>query len=538
MRASSWMGLSAAIVLGISVSGCSKPTSDESVKVATPSAGVDAALDAPASQPAAEDPGSVGSAADREKPSAKAHSAGHSDPEFGPYCDGWKKPAVIIAATGQMHGYFEPCGCSDPQYGGVSRRAELLKQLEERGWPVIPVDLGGTLRRVRQQSQFKFQTLLAALRDMKYRSLALGTEELQLGAGWLLSQHLPDDKDPNLTLSFLAANVVLFQTPELGTPVTHRVVQAGDSKIGLTAVYDPKLLDKGVNLDSETVQVLDPVEPLKKAVAAMQAENGDLIVLLSHSLLSTSQELAKQFPEIPLILSTGPIEEPLTDNPLKIGGTTLVTVGHKGKHTGLVGWYPDTKDEPFRFDLVKLDGKRFKDDPRMIEHMKFYQDMLRDSQLAETEPALQHPSGAKYVGAEKCGECHTKAFAKWSETGHASAFDSLREGRRGISRIFDPECLSCHVTGWHPQQVLRYDSGYVNEKVSAHLLGNQCENCHGPGSQHIELVEADDLAAARKLVKVTLKQAQTFCYECHDLDNSPHFNFESYWPEIAHPGLD
>ena len=163
---------------------------------------------------------------------------------------------------------------------------------------------------------------------------------------------------------------------------------------------------------------------------------------------------------------------------------------------------------------------------------------LKDSQLAETEPALQHPSGAKFVGAEKCGECHTKAFEKWSETGHASAFDSLREGRRGIPRMFDPECLSCHVTGWHPQQVLRYDSGYINEKLSAHLLGNQCENCHGPGSKHIELIENDDIAAARKLVKVTLKQAQTFCYECHDLDNSPHFVFEEYWPKVAHPGLD
>ena len=104
--------------------------------------------------------------------------------------------------------------------------------------------------------------------------------------------------------------------------------------------------------------------------------------------------------------------------------------------------------------------------------------------------------------------------------------------------MFDPECLSCHVTGWHPQQNLRYDSGYINEKMSAHLLGNQCENCHGPGSKHIELIENDDIESARKLVKVTQKQAQTFCYDCHDLDNSPHFVFEEYWPEVAHPGLD
>ena len=540
MRASSRIGLSAAVLLTICFSGCSNDVGDGGGAGPSSSSEAKDAAGNSATQARPTSTASIEGEADNsvESSSGESHSAASSGPAFGPYCDGWKKPAVIFAATGQMHGYFEPCGCSDPQYGGVSRRAELLRQLEERGWPVIPVDLGGTMKRVRQQSQFKFQTLLAALKDMKYRALALGTEELQLGAGWLLSQHVPDDNDPNLTLSFLAANVVLFGTADLGTPVPHRIVQAGNQKIGLTAIYDPKLLDGSVNLDADTVQVIDPVEPLKKAIAALQAEKVDLIVLLSHSRLATSKELAKQFSENSLILSTGPIEEPLTDNPLKIGETTLITVGHKGKHAGLVGWYPDATDGKFKFDLVKLDGKRFKDDPRMVEHMKFYQEMLKDSQLAETEPSLRHPSGAKFVGAEKCGECHTKAFAKWSKTGHASAFESLREGRRGIPRMFDPECLSCHVTGWHPQQVLRYDSGYINEKLSAHLLGNQCENCHGPGSQHIELVENDDLEAARKLVKVTLKQAQTFCYECHDLDNSPHFVFEEYWPEVAHPGLD
>jgi hypothetical protein len=533
MRSSSWIGLWAVIILGIGFSGCSTSSDDENPGRPDDLPPVDAAT----SQSAAGASTSTTDGRAHETP-AGGHSSGSSDPAFGPYCDGWEKPAALFAATGQMHGYFEPCGCSDPQYGGVSRRAELLRQLEERDWPVIPVDLGGTMRRVRRQSEFKFQTLLSAVRDMKYRALVLGTEELQLGGGWLLSQHVPHETDPNLTLSFLAANVVLFKSPELGTPVSHRIVQAGNLKIGLTAIYDPKLLDGSVNLDADTVQVLDPVEPLKKAIAALKAESADLIVLLSHARLSTSKQLAEQFPEIPLILSTGPIEEPLTDNPVKIGKTTLITVGHKGKHTGLVGWYPNSTGSKFKFELVKLDGKRFKDDARMIEHMKFYQDMLRDSNLAETEPSIQHSSGAEYVGAERCGECHTKAFAKWSETGHASAFESIRKGRRGIPRIFDPECLSCHVTGWHPQQVLRYESGYLNEKVSAHLLGNQCENCHGPGSKHIELVEADNLEEARKLVKVTLKQAQTFCYECHDLDNSPHFVFEEYWPKIAHPGLD
>jgi hypothetical protein len=28
------------------------------------------------------------------------------------------------------------------------------------------------------------------------------------------------------------------------------------------------------------------------------------------------------------------------------------------------------------------------------------------------------------------------------------------------------------------------------------------------------------------------------CMECHDLDNSPDFDFQLYWPEVEHYGLD
>ncbi|MFP6768775.1 MAG: cytochrome c family protein, partial [Planctomycetaceae bacterium] len=152
--------------------------------------------------------------------------------------------------------------------------------------------------------------------------------------------------------------------------------------------------------------------------------------------------------------------------------------------------------------------------------------------------------GREFVGAERCRECHTKPMAQWKQTGHARAFESLARGRTGqehnwIPRTFDPECLSCHVTGWHPQDVLPYKSGYVDRGSSAHLLGNQCENCHGAGSRHVALVEADRIEESLPDVRVTLEKARRItCIGCHDLDNSPKFDFDSYWPQVAHPGRD
>src|SRR5262245_45944428 len=62
--------------------------------------------------------------------SAEKSTAASAKPLF----DGWDKPAVAILFSGEMHGYIEPCGCSLHQLGGLSRRADLLRQMEKRGW--------------------------------------------------------------------------------------------------------------------------------------------------------------------------------------------------------------------------------------------------------------------------------------------------------------------------------------------------------------------------------------------------------------------
>ena len=195
----------------------------------------------------------------------------------------------------------------------------------------------------------------------------------------------------------------------------------------------------------------------------------------------------------------------------------------------------------------------------MITLMSTYQDRLKSEELANMAEGVPHPSGAKFVGAEKCGECHSDAFDVWKNSKHAHAFESLdpqneltgHERLKGINRSFDPECISCHVTGWDPKQYYRFQSGFINEEYAATdelkqaftaLRGTQCENCHGPGSLHIELIDNEESketpGPGRKSVRVTVDQARDrTCNTCHDLDNSPKFDFDTYWPQVKH-GLD
>jgi mono/diheme cytochrome c family protein len=94
--------------------------------------------------------------------------------------------------------------------------------------------------------------------------------------------------------------------------------------------------------------------------------------------------------------------------------------------------------------------------------------------------------------------------------------------------------------------MLRYKSGYVREQLSAHLLGQQCENCHGPGSLHVSREEGsasmEEKLESRKMVRRTLAEAKkSMCIECHDPDNSPKFTperFDELWEIVKHPGKD
>src|SRR5262249_53590953 len=113
--------------------------------------------------------------------------SGHAKPRDvpPPPFRGWREPAAVLVLTGQQHGYLEPCGCSELQPGGMAQRADFLRLVrEEKGWPVVPLDVGGTLleeRVSRLQSKLKYDAILKGLEMLGYKALQLGLEDLMLG---------------------------------------------------------------------------------------------------------------------------------------------------------------------------------------------------------------------------------------------------------------------------------------------------------------------------------------------------------------------
>ena len=469
----------------------------------------------------------------------------------------WPKPKLALVATGEQLGYFEPCGCTANQLGGMSRRASLFEKIQMLGWDVRGIDVGSVSRRTGTQAKLKFETSLEAMRELRYVALGLGPEELKFEAGYLLSQHLSDGDEP---LRFLGANLTFFGTKDLGTPLSSTVIEIDGIKVGVTSVMSDSIR-KSVIPDmtpeeaaNAEIQWTDPAEALTAALKGFDQAGVTVRILLAQTTLEESKKLAEDFPDLTMIVRANGFGEG-ADNVETVGSVRLIEVGKNGKAAGVIGLYPEDTETPLRFELVPLSGDLFPDSDRMTQLMQSYQDRLKSEAVAKSDGAIPHPSGAIYVGAAKCGECHTTAYEIWKNTPHAHAFESLdpsfkRKGferLHGVNKSFDPECIACHVTGWDPKEFLRFESGFVNEEFAADdaekqlqglLAGNQCENCHGPGNRHVEYIEADNKAAAVNEVKVTLLQVEQTCNNCHDGDNSPGFNFEKYWEDVKHDGKD
>jgi hypothetical protein len=140
--------------------------------------------------------------------------------------------------------------------------------------------------------------------------------------------------------------------------------------------------------------------------------------------------------------------------------------------------------------------------------------LVRQSTVAQ-QPATERaepapPAGQTFVGSKDCAACHFDQFMAWRQTPHAKAFDILPAKYRA-----DAMCLKCHTTG-HGQP-----SGFTNLQATPNLVGNSCEGCHGPGSEHSKVAKSfgqkklTPQEEAQVRDTIYLMQPKNVCAECH-----------------------
>src|SRR6185369_8919814 len=149
----------------------------------------------------------------------------------------WPKPDVALLFSGEQNGYLEPCGCAglENQKGGLKRRFTFIKQLRDKGWNVVPMDLGGQVTRTGVQAARKVDFSYAALVKMGYAVVGYGPGELKLGTDLsFIVLNLTEATNP-----LISANVSLDNFSS-GSSKLYKIVEVGGMRIGITSVLGKK----------------------------------------------------------------------------------------------------------------------------------------------------------------------------------------------------------------------------------------------------------------------------------------------------------
>lgn len=430
------------------------------------------------------------------------------------------KPEVAIVVTGQTYGYLSPCGCSRPQKGGLERRANLLKILREKGWPVLPVDLGDLSppKKVQDQDHLKYEFMMKALAEMGYAAVGLGIQDLDQQLYHLLARYtLQKTNEPPFILAanLLARNEKGEMTREsFAVPGARSMIDSfeivredrraiGKPKphipVGIVGLLGSNLAPRLAEID-KSFAIGKPADALKSTVMAMKNTNPQtaINILLFSGSRDEAVQLAETQKDFHIVLcQSEESEPPQFPTLLNQDRTFLLQIGHKGQNLGVVGVFKTANGYEMKYQLVPLgeefltpEGDEAAKANRTLQLLEEYTAKVKkDNLLAKyTEKPLPHeaqieyPSAKlSYVGSEKCQSCHPNEFKIWKDSKHSHAMEALEKyAVRPSLRQFDGDCVQCHTVGF------RYQTGYRNDTETPHLRHVGCESCHGPGSGHVE----------------------------------------------------
>ncbi|HZX94083.1 MAG TPA: multiheme c-type cytochrome [Myxococcales bacterium] len=488
---------------------------------------------------------------------------------------------LTLVFSASVAGQLVPCGCSPDQRGGMPRAVALVEKLRATEPNLLFVDAGDLLfesasrppEQMLTQRQLKARTLAQGDALLGAAARALGARDLALGAQFAVET---------------AEGVPLLDAGVAPVPGARATVlaSAGPVKVGLFAAgfeQDPAatiaarakgLRDQGAQV---VVLLLHPRGDNSFAAAqgllpALKAAGVDLAVLGRRDDPATDTD--RKDAGLPPLLAVEGHGQSLLRVDVHLGqGPLQLAPGAEDRKDEVKAL--EVRIERFRAQIQLYPERRAQleakigeleerkrtlaaapvekpaagsawaqasfvplteaagADERAQKLVSAYDRKVSEINLEEAKKQPEAcPAAARgepsYVGAARCVECHEEAVAFWTQTRHGRAYETLVK----VEKQFSLDCIRCHVTGWQqPGGVCRIDRTDVGGPgVDGHGVGRrdvQCEDCHGPGSDHLQDATGGHI---RKEVPKNL------CMRCHEAENSPHFDDATYRPYIVGPG--
>lgn len=397
--------------------------------------------------------------------------------------------AITVFLTGNELGALKPCGCSGGQLGGFDRRSAILNSVPAT--KRLIVDTGLFVQGDSQQELIKFNIVIQALGLLNYDLVNLTEKDVEIAKNLGLLD--------NIGLVFNVISPQSLADVNVPAKFTRQFSLKGITIAVTVAAFDAESTPMG------RIREIFTREPGQKSVNILIVNHCDDDVIASITKMGVVDCLVcpSESDEAGAIGEQG--EKPL-----------VVSVGRFGRYVGKLQiravLAPDKLE--FAFSAIGV-TEDLPLDKSLVQLYKTYQQWVKQENLLEKQPRFVLPNGLEYVGSESCSTCHEYEYEKWSSRAHAHAFAILER----VGSAFDPECVICHVVG------AEYEGGFISASDTPHLRNVGCENCHGPGSEHINTAGA-----------VETTEPKSKCIDCHTPDQSANYpgNEQLYFKKIIH----
>lgn len=489
--------------------------------------------------------------------------------------------ADLFFTTGTL-GYIEPCGCTSKPLGGLQRLASVVRGSDR---PSALIDAGSLLfpdkvdSVTHDQHVLKSRILARAYRKLGAVAINLGPSDLAVGRAFLAELQREG------AVPFISANV--RPVGEGGPTVAQSFLrEIGGIKIGLTGVATPEDFP-----GTGGITAIEYAPVLRAEVMSLSKRGAELVIVLAHVSDAGARDIARAVPGIDIVIrspGTAITAEPA--GPTQVGDVWVVEAGSQGQRVGrlrielgtsaprrpvafddggyalrkrhalverkisalerqIEAWRGDdtraqaidarkeqiarlradlgkqtspvaTEGPHIRFDLIDL-TEQVSADRDMQGVLEAYYTQLKAMNMDKGDVTRCKPTSTEaptYVGTAECVECHEEAHDFWKKTKHAVAWKTLEDQ----DKHFDLTCIGCHTIGYEKP------GGFCKLSDVGVLKDVGCENCHGPGSTHVEDSDPDS---------IRLSVTESTCAgECHVPEHSDTFEFQKYLREITGEG--
>ena len=268
---------------------------------------------------------------------------------------------LVFLSTSDVKGKTVPCGCSTPK-GGLSRRAGFADSLRRSTPNVLIVDSGGFFpdsKNERDDAPF----ITAAMLELPVAAAGLGDRELSFGRGFLLA-----------TLEASPVPVVCAnlwdRTPRKLLVKPWLVHKAGKQKVGFFGLMNAQA---ALGPSGDSLEVSDPAEAARSAIAALRKQGANVIVLLSSLGKIETEDLVVAVPGIDVAIAGRNV--PLLQRSRQVDSTTVVYGGEQGQYVGVTELGLDPKGKIVsRNSEAWMLGPEIADQPAMLAKVTAFED--------------------------------------------------------------------------------------------------------------------------------------------------------------------